>query len=74
MMCMKGAVPESVFGCAGYLFPAGDLVAKKDSDPAFSLASLPQEQLYLALNARCSRTASRSVGDLLSFPVLRAAD
>ena len=29
MMCMKGAVPESVFGCAGYLFPAGDLVARR---------------------------------------------
>ena len=60
---------QPVVGAAqATLFPAGDLVAKKDSDAAFSLASLPQEQLYLALNARCSRTASRSVGKLLNSP------
>ncbi|BDA41234.1 probable ubiquitin carboxyl-terminal hydrolase FAF-X [Coccomyxa sp. Obi] len=43
-----------------YLFPAAALLARINSERgSFSVAALPQRDLYLALNARCSTKASR---------------
>ena len=46
---------------AAYLFPAGALIARKDADSDFSVASLRPEELYRAFNARCSRRCTRKV-------------
>ncbi|EIE24996.1 hypothetical protein COCSUDRAFT_46553 [Coccomyxa subellipsoidea C-169] len=42
-----------------YLFPAAALLARIHGERGFCVASLPQRDLYLALNARCSTKASR---------------
>ncbi len=53
--------------CAEYLFPAAALLARINSKRGtFSVAALPQRDLYLALNARCSTKASRQVSALMS--------
>ena len=46
---------------AAYLFPAGALIARREADPSLALAALKPQDLYLALNARCSRKTTRLV-------------